>query len=150
MLSSAVSTKPNNNISPAKKIRSLQRLICFLKKKISDNSSLAICPQKIQSSSPSDSNLTTFILQTISIPPKPFNEHEEIVTSDLQPYCPECDHLFKREQVLYFREHCRVMHNWLWCENWYRGEGCEVAEESQEELDKHMETCHFKTNQPAT
>ena len=37
------------------------------------------------------------------------------------------------------------MHDWLWCENWYKGEGCEVAEESQEELDKHMETCHVKT-----
>ena len=70
-----------------------------------------------------------------------YSEEEKIVRSALRPYCPECDHLFKREQVLYFREHCRVMHDWLWCSNWYKGDGCEFATTCKEELELHMQSC---------
>ena len=71
-------------------------------------------------------------------------ENEEIVMSEFANYCPECDLMFRLEQVMIFREHCMIMHDWLWCKNWYKGNGCEVATTSMEDLKKHMETCDVK------
>ena len=67
-----------------------------------------------------------------------------LIRSEFPPYCPECDQTYKREQVMTFREHCRVMHDWLWCENWHRGEGCELATTSYDELQEHLVSCDFK------
>ena len=156
MLQTANIKSQYKNVSPAKKARSMKRLVAFqisTMSKLTDTSALSICPQQMQSVSPSKPNLTITNLPAISIPPdppNPFNKEDEIIMSELQPYCPECDHLFKREQVMFFREHCRVMHKWLWCENWHRGEGCELATTCSEELKKHMETCHIEANQPVT
>ena len=70
--------------------------------------------------------------------------------SELQPYCPEFDKMYKREQIVYFREHFRVEYDWYWCQNWYKGHASEVATISKEELKKHMESCHVQAKQPAT
>ena len=69
---------------------------------------------------------------------------DDIIMSKLRPYCPECDKTYKREEVLLFRDHCRVMHDWLWCENWYRGKGCEFATTLYEEMQEHLDSCNSK------
>jgi hypothetical protein len=62
------------NISPAKKIRSLKRLLVFRHKKMTQAQTkplLAICPQQIVSVIPSKPRLSISTLPSIDIPPSP-------------------------------------------------------------------------------
>ena len=76
------------------------------------------------------------------------SESEETVCSALEPYCPECDVIYKCEEVLIFREHCKVEHGLLWCTSWHKGSGCEFATTKKDELRMHMETCQDKGKKP--
>ena len=69
------------------------------------------------------------------------SETKETVSSALESYCPECDVIYKCEEVLIFREHCKAQHGWLWCTNWNKGDGCEFATTSDDELKMHVKTC---------
>ena len=68
----------------------------------------------------------------------------DVIKSAAPPYCPECDLTYMCEEVLIFREHCRVEHEWLWCKNWFKGDGCEFATTEKKELKKHMKVCQLK------
>ena len=122
--------------SPAKILRNVKRITKFIESKKKSQPVLSVL---ILDHPTSQEALTTCILPSLSILPV-----VDIIRSEFRPYCPECDKTYKREQVMTFREHCRVMHDWLWCENWHRGEGCEFATTSYDELQEHLVSCDFK------
>ena len=137
------------NPSPARVLRNVKRMTKFIERKMKSEPVLSVVilpqtniyptPQKVLTNIPSRSIaakrklLSCQTLQQINILPDAISD-DNLIMSEFCPYCPECDVTYKREQVLEFREHCRKMHDWLWCENWYRGDGCEYATISYQEL----------------
>ena len=124
------------NKSPAKKIRSLKRLLNFLSQKMSQ-------PEPTSNDVSNSDNHKKNSTKEIAI--QTSEQSEEVVRSEFASYCPECDKIYLCEQVLMFRDHCRVLHDWLWCENWFRGDGCAFAREHEEEVKIHMKSCNVKT-----
>ena len=70
----------------------------------------------------------------------------EIISSKLESYCPECDILFRFEELLLYRNHCRVEHEWFCCENRVKLEGCDYTTGTKDDLMKHLESCDYKLN----
>ena len=153
--------------SPARILRNVMRMTKFIEKKSILNPVLSVTIlDQIDIIPTSQKVLTVYTLPSISITAKskalschkfkPIDIFpgpgcdDSLIRSEFPPYCPECDETYKREQVLIFREHCEVTHDWLWCDNWFRGDGCEFATTIYEELQEHLDSCDIKPNNLVT
>ena len=135
--------------SPARILRDVKRITNYMMKKNAQNrlsitrlDEIDIPPVPTE---PNLQNQLDFKTGEMNVQQVRMSEMENnFYRSEFLPYCPECDHTYKREQVLIFREHCRRMHNWLWCRNWDKGEGCEFATTVYAELQEHLDSCNIK------
>ena len=71
------------------------------------------------------------------------SEKEEIIQSKLEAYCPECDIIFRCKELLLYRNHCKVAHNWLCCNRSKNGEGCDYATSTKDDFKEHTENCDY-------
>ena len=144
--------------SPARILRNIKRITKFIERKsifkpvlsvtILDQINIYPTSQNVLTAAKSIS-LSCQTIEQIDILPGADCDGS-LIRSEFYPYCPECDKTYKREQVMLFREHCRVIHDWLWCKNWYRGDGCEFASTMYEELQEHHKSCEIKPKNSVT
>ena len=112
--------------SPARILRNIKRITKFIERKsifkpvlsvtILDQINIYPTSQNVLTAAKSIS-LSCQTIEQIDILPGADCDGS-LIRSEFYPYCPECDKTYKREQVMLFREHCRVIHDWLWCKNW--------------------------------
>ena len=71
------------------------------------------------------------------------NSSQKLINSKLETYCPECDILFRLEELLLFRNHCLVQHGWFHCKNSKEGEGCDFTSTLKTDLAEHIKDCEY-------
>ena len=128
------------NPSPARILSNVKRITKFIESKIKSKPvlSVALLDQiNIYPTSQKVLAACTLPSQSITAKMKHLSRQtlqpgagldDDCILSEFHPYCPECDQTYKREEVLKFIEHCKVMHGW------YRGEGCEFTTTLYEEM----------------
>ena len=71
------------------------------------------------------------------------DKKNDLIESELETYCHECDVIFRCQELLIFRNHCNIEHSWICCEKEKDGYGCDFKCDTKDELREHMMNCSY-------